>query len=922
MSSPVPIFGFNPNGDPSSITTLVLGRNYFDNVAGDDTTGDGTLENPWKTIEKALDDGLIPGWITTGIDNGPTNPYRINENNNYYLQNKFGSVTAPIQLVGDPNSQAYLRKDPDRPLNPYANIYISGTVVSTGWVLSAQYSGVWEVDNTVSGELILYGCSEAVWNADGVVGMVRGLDIDWRDEDGADNLLDGEYYITGPKIFYRPNAGEVLSTHHFEIAKKKSAFDMKRIKYMSFEGLSVIGVGGTGFTTDGRGVNREIDGELMDDWCSNITLKNSYMKYCKLATSFTCGEYYTIENCVATDNMNGGFGFYGNDGDWPSSDRGFPVSHTLIKNSKVARCRANDGIVWHHNGPYTDTNAVPSRIRQDGIGHTHRVINCTSADNGENGFDITAGRGFILQGCVTNDNEHAGITLAHYVRDVEIYDHLSINDDTDRNFGGGLGIGDSRNVLVDNMTVYNPGYRFITIKGDAQGIEIRNSRFVAGPDTVKSDVIVFTKATAGEFSTVPRVGSTAVTQTPTSSDMGTGIMTTPPQQFKDINIHNNVFDIAFGEIDDNATNHKFKLFVNFTVLPVLGYNVKFESNVWKTSVLNTQFQPAQAPDPLISDSGPYKAANSNEAQGSAGGFQPDIDVKSYQSYFAAGDFTQYSGIWDWYNGTPRGRETLKLGGNYEVPFDPPVYNTSTGFTSNDTVEDLTLYTSAHFLPPEVSPWDEITVIGDANSTFDYWEKTNWTIASPSALGTSRACAYSDVGFENVSAQCPWSGDHRTSAGPMVCINVGRPEFGLSLVWYAGAANNASYLTLVEVGQNNQRNIVGFSAPYPHSDGTEVRLRINVANGVLRCYAGVAPVWKSTITVDNNHELSLIPMTTTEGGSVFSDTYNVSTNNPNLDNSTTHGVYLFNNEPEGSRTASLEYARYPDYLRELKEIELQ
>ena len=137
--------------------------------------------------------------------------------------------------------------------------------------------------------------------------------------------------------------------------------------------------------------------------------------------------------------------------------------------------------------------------------------------------------------------------------------------------------------------------------------------------------------------------------------------------------------------------------------------------------------------------------------------------------------------------------------------------------------------------------------------------------------------------------------------------------GLSLVWYAGASGTDSFLALVEVGQSTQWNIVGISAPYPHTEGTELRLRIVVENGLIRCYAGTGKVYPSTITIDNSNILPLIPLTTTEGGAVFSDTYSVENNNPNLNTSTTHGVYLINNETAGSRTNSLKYARYPDSL---------
>ena len=961
------IYADDPGDDPGNDPTPVDNINYLDNILGNDASGDGTQQNPWKTLAKALNVGIKPGWTTIGIDNGPKHPYRLNESsdaNRIYFSDKYGISDAPITLKGDPNSSAYQRRDIDRPLTnssqQYPNMYISQANVVSGWENSTEYAGVWETDNpqvrdaSVS-KSVLFGCPETIWNTDGILGVVRAINVTWSNSNNtAANLEEGQFYMTNVaprKVYYKPKPGEDILTHHFEIVDAADVFSMKRIKHMTFEGLTIVCSGGSAFSTDGTGINRQIGAELQDDWCNDITLKNCYMRYTRLGTSFNIGENYLIDNCVTTDAMNGGFGFYGSKGDYPNSDRGFPVRNTLIQNCKVTRCRANDGIVWHSNSPYADTRFL-GRIRWDDVGGNHEVINSVSSNNGENGFDITSGYDITLRGCTTHDNRHSGTTVAHYARNVKIYDQVSINDDTRRNFGGPLSIGDARDLLVDNMKAYNPGYRFINITGDAQGIEIRNSTFTAGPDTEKSDLITVSRATAGEFNITPRNNSTPVTRTPTSSDVGTGIATTAPQQAKDINIHDNTFNIPYGGINNTSPNSRFKFFLNMAVLPGLGFNVKLENNVWNTSVLNTPWKPLEAQAPDGSNYGPYTCKNTLEAQGDASAgypipansslYQPVVAVSGYQSYFAAGIFPAPASpsngvawpniLWNWWpNGvSPEGRETTKFGlnyladrndgANYRVPFNPPLYNESIGLTLSDTISDLPLYVSAHLLQVQgVSYWDAVTVEGaiDQNGVAvdgtPYWERTNWTIASPSSSGTSRASAYKNIASRNVSAETRWAGDYKTSAGPMVCVDTSRSDFGLSLVWYAGASGTDSFLALVEVGQSTQWNIVGISAPYPHTEGTELRLRIVVENGLIRCYAGTGKVYPSTITIDNSNILPLIPLTTTEGGAVFSDTYSVENNNPNLNTSTTHGVYLINNETAGSRTNSLKYARYPDSL---------
>jgi hypothetical protein len=1032
--------------------------NYVDNVGGlePEEGGDGTKEKPWKTLLDVMDEddinGIKPGYTTICIDNGPTNPYRINGSNlskRVYFSNKYGTAELPMTLKGDPNSNAYLRRDIDRPLtNPaqrYPNMYITQANVITGWqeiTGDPDLVGVWETDNPAlrdgqpgfgnvsATKSVFFGCPVDVWNVDGILGLVRKMNVTWRSGydqvNPASDLEKGEFYMTESlspgintqnqtkKVYYKPKDSENMATHHFEIADAGVCFTMKRVRHMTFEGITIIASGSVAFSTDGHGVNRDItkdrSGDYQDDWCNDITLKNCYMKYTKLGTAFNVGENYLIDNCVCTDAMNGGFGYYGSKGNYDGialdggaggDDRGFPVQNTVIQNSRVSRCRANDGIVWHSNSPYRDKNFKSEdglqRIRWDDVGGNHQVINCVSSNNGENGFDITSGYDITLRGCTTHDNRHAGTTVAHYARNVRIYDQVSINDDTRRNFGGALGVGDARDLLVDNMRVYNPGLRFINITGDAQGIEIRNCTYTAGPDTDRSDLIAIVRGTDGEFHNEPRNNSTPVTRNPEGADVLTGIATTVPQKVKDIHIHGCTFNIPFGAIYPGAPGkERFKLFLKMGVLPTLGFNVKLENNVWNTSVLNTPWQPLQADNVDGTNYGPYTCRNTDEARGKnldrPDGrlprpgqdwwkpasdenankylYQPEVTVNGWQGYFNAGIFPEpdapfvpedlgravpwpTGSLWEWWPNTvvPEGREKTKFGSdylanralagtseysdvpgaNYRVPFNPAQYNQNPGISLNDTVEDLPRYLSAHLLQvQDVSYWDPITVEGAINvngvspTGLPYWQRTNWTIASPSSSGTSRAAAYKNIESKNVSAECRWSGDHKTSAGPMVCVNTGQPDFGLSLVWYAGTTGNDSFLALVEVGQSTQRNIVGISAPYPHTnladgadnaqrDLAELRLRIVVENGLIRCYAGTGKVFPSPITIDNSNILPLIPLTTTEGGAVFSDTYSVKDNNPDLNTSTTHGVYLINNETDGSRTDSLKYARYPDSL---------
>tara|TARA_R110002124_G_scaffold1098_1_gene5762 strand:- start:134 stop:1675 length:1542 start_codon:yes stop_codon:yes gene_type:complete len=508
--------------------------------------------------------------------------------------------------------------------------------------------------------------------------------------------------------------------------------------------------------------------------------------------------------------------------------------------------------------------------------------------------------------------------MGHYVRNVSILNHTSYNDDAAHNFGGSMAIGDSRNVLVDNHSSYNPGQRSISIRADAGNVTIKNSKFISGPDTNRSAVIEIYEGGGPEFGTAPRNGSTYARQTSTFALPDPFLScATPPVRQQNILIKDNRFDIPYGGIKATApeANYRFKYFVYMEILPIQGYDYDIQGNDFRTSSNNTQWQPNTASDLPASDYGPYKAKNSALAV-SAGG-QPVVDVVANQTFFAAGNFPTESDLWNfWPTGvTPVGRDIA----TEFIGEASGVYNTDVGFTTNNTQTDMPLYSSAHNISGQSTYWEPATVQGLQNDpSLEYWEKTTWTIAAPSTTATtSRAVGYIDTGFSNVSVQEPWSGDHRVSGGPLVCMNSAVSEFGLSFVWYAGAAGNASYLALFEVGQQpTDRTLKGISAPFPHTDGVEVRLVMEVKDGILRCYAGIRPDETTLITLDNQWSATLIPLTTTEGGTTFSETYDVATNNSNLNGSTTHGTYIYNNQVAASRTANLRYSVYPPVMREM------
>jgi len=914
-------FYFNNGIDPDTLENL-----------GDDDN-DGSFETPWLTLDKVIK-SLEPGNVYVGIDNGPQHPYRISngERSNIYMTNNLGTASLPIVISGDPNSQAYLRGDIDRPVTQYPNFYASTATHKTGWIESpAPNIGLWEVDNQLGNNRpkfksgwFLYMCSNSRWDADGVLGTEKKFE-EKEDVDPA-NLGTGRWMINGTKLYYKPETGEVLNESHFEYTARYSTFNMKRCHHTTFDGITCVMVGGGAITTAGSGVNRDIDGVgFMDDWCSYITVKNCHFKYCKGGTSFNVGEHYIVDNCKAMDCVNFGFYYGGGRGDYtdilagqPGATvqpgggyRGFPVSNTLTQNCVVGRLESNDGIVFHKNSGWKDINRPDNfPLRYGEVGHTHRVLNNECYDTGENAIDITSGKGFVVTGNYSHDNEHAGISIGHYARDVYISDHLSVNDDTDRNYAG-ISIGDSRNVTVENSHFFNPGKYPIQIKADCQDTVVRGCTFTTGPESTRSYCVNFTPTTGsglkGQFGNQPRNGSTEMFITPTSSDEGVGNCNTPPQQWKNILFENNTFYTANGDnVRDSTKNYGQKTSVVFgDTVPFSGSNVVFKGNTWNTASLNREYTEIR---PWFAKS----VRNDND------------NTKDRPLSL------QY----------PYNQDSFSIRDSAAAVANSPKWLNSQGLLPGLIVDSdargfLQLYKSAHEIIDQSDFWDPITVIdlhgtnvpGSSPPTrVATAVEKQWTIASPDqgAAGTSlssggRAVGYKDTGDADVSAEMWWPGNHKAYGSPIVCINPSDTLFGLSLQW---SAILGGMFLLWGVGKSSsERVVLAYSASFPHTDGTVVdggsgpiKIRMNVENGILSCYAGKEIPSGTVRGIDHAHTPKLIPLETTLNSGNYSDTYSIKDNHPSLAGSTTHGVYLINVQAEGVREGNLSYGTYPDLIR--------
>lgn len=891
---------------------------YFDNLLGDDDN-DGSFDNPWNTIDKAFSN-LSPGKVTIGIDNGPKNPYRMGhrrsgeQQDNIYMSNNLGTVSAPILIQGDPNSQAFLRGDIDRPTTQYSNFYTCTSIHKTGWVASSTYAGLWEVDNqigrrrpTIRSGWGLFVCSITKWNVDGILATERIHEADSGIT--VSTLETGTWIIDGTILYYKPNSGEVISDLHFEyLSRQTPMMSMKRCHHIKIEGITFKMVGGPAINTSGSGVSKEIEGQgLMDDWCSHITVKDCYFQYCKGGTSFTVGEHYIVDNCKAFDCANFGFHYGAGRGDYkdilrgqPGATvlanggyRGFPVSNTLTQNCVVGRLLSNDGIVFHKNTGYKDINrpdGFPDRY--DEVGHTHVCLNNECYDTEENGFDITSGIGFEIRGNYTHDNEHAGISIGHYARDINISDHLSVNDDTNRNFGG-ISIGDSRNVTIDNLRVFNPGKSPILVKADCQNLVVKNSSFTSGPETTRGSVVQFIPPSKGQFNLTPRNGSTQMFITPTSATEGVGNGNTPPQQWKNVRFENNTFNVANGETtDDDDKNNGQKRSVNFIdTVPFSGSDVVFTGNVWNTCSLNTAF----------TEIAPWKAK-------SARNDNPDTkDLPLSVSH-------------------PYNRDIFTINSTAELIASNSNWKDSLGLNpglivTNDTQAPLQLYISADQIIDQSNFWDPITAI-ELDESVGTSIRHQWTIASPdqgtagtSASSGGRAVGYKDTGFANVSAEMWWPGNHKAGGSPIVCINPSDNLFGLSIQW---TSLFGGLFILWGVGRSpDERAALAYSASYPHTDGSgPIKIRMDVENGILSCYAGKEIPNNGVSGIDTGHNLRIVPLETTFGSGEYSDTYNITSNQPSLAGSTTHGVFLVNYQSPGTRESNLSYGTYPDLIREI------
>ena len=100
---------------------------------------------------------------------------------------------------------------------------------------------------------------------------------------------------------------------------------------------------------------------------------------------------------------------------------------------------------------------------------------------------------------------------------------------------------------------------------------------------------------------------------------------------------------------------------------------------------------------------------------------------------------------------------------------------------------------------------------------------------------ARAGLHENTGQKNVSVEVVWYGNSQYGAGPTVCINPDAKDFGLGF-WYEKLLYGGT-LVLWALGRqpSDIRMIACLNDAGYHTDGTPVKLRMDVIGNSVKCY---------------------------------------------------------------------------------------
>ena len=402
---------------------------YTDAVHGSDTNGNGTINNPWQTINKA---------VTAAVSN---NQAGIGTQVNIQP----GTYRESINMVSS-------KRDTSMPITFQAvtngTVIVDGATVLTGWTeYSANhkiYTTNWTYDFGTCAQLS--GCPTAqnivlqqeMLAVNGAV-MTQVLSIA--------ELEPGSFYVdqAGGTVYLYPPSGTKISTATIETATQPSLWKLSGKSYIVLRGLTFQYA-----SSCMSSAAVEISGAASNVLLDTLTIQWNNGQGLSISNPFT---NFTVQNTIANHNGSGGFqefqtlnGLWTNDtanfNNWRGAQGGYYACNLGGTHPYQAHVDTIDGMTLAYNqtyGIHWDTDNA--NITVSNMVSTNNLIGAIFSEKNEGPIAISSSH-------LCNGNPLIG--------------------------GGGLAIRNSTDVSFTNGTIVNNPPAQIDVFGEPGGIEISN----------------------------------------------------------------------------------------------------------------------------------------------------------------------------------------------------------------------------------------------------------------------------------------------------------------------------------------------------------------------------------------------------------------------------------------------------------------
>lgn len=399
---------------------------YVDNRSGSDF-GNGSASRPWATLPQGAQQ-LVGGDTLIVKYNGPMYPYR--DSLQFYASGVSGQ---PISVRGESAST--------KPV----------VIGSLDWSDSEFNDWYEESDGVYS--LGVEAAPSALWVASQSAWESRGPDaLSERAKRSVAALQPGQWgYSSGSsRVHYALLPGESIAQLHIEGVTKDLLLDISRHDHIQVSNLHFMFSGKTAVA-----VQKSASHITLDELQISRAFQNGI--------AVSSGHDIHIQNCAIQDVVNNGIVFSGSSAD--------SVSNSSISGCRIQRVAANDCITLH-------TDSVGDHIGSGIVIQDNHVSHCH-----EQGIDVTSGSNIVVRRNTTHDNGDSGIVVGHGVSNVEIANHLSVDDGR----FAGVYINDATDVeLRDSCIIGSEKHQLIVDRG--RGVTLRRN-VLYQPSTFEGSLI-------------------------------------------------------------------------------------------------------------------------------------------------------------------------------------------------------------------------------------------------------------------------------------------------------------------------------------------------------------------------------------------------------------------------------------------------